>query len=207
MAAETATAPPRSDVTTTAGNSRPDDRGLTRVAWGGIALVLVLQAAVVGWYTAHSWFYVDDFLFLRQAKDYELGGAFLRLPLFEHFSPFHRVADWLFMQAGTPSWPLAAAVLVILTFGCSLAFVYLLTAVTTRTGLVVGATAVYSLSLFFIRTSLFWTAGVHLLGLTLFSMLAFGGYVRWHRRRALRSLVLSIVGLALALLTLSLIHI
>jgi len=180
---------------------RVTDQPLARPAYVGIGVVAALQALVIGWYASKSWFFVDDFLFLRQGKDASLNLDYLRLSLFEHFSPVHRLYDWLFVRAGEPSWTLAAVVLVALTVACTLAFAYLLTGITRRTPMIVGATAVYALSLFFIRTSPWWTAGMHLLSVTLFSMLAIGGYLRWYEHRRRRSLVLSVVALALALMT------
>jgi hypothetical protein len=174
---------------------------LARGAYVGVAVVALLQAMVIGWYASKSWFFVDDFLFLRQGKDSPLSLDYLRLALFEHFSPVHRLYDWLFVRVGEPNWTLAAVVLVALTVACTLAFAYLLTGVTRRTSMIVGATAVYALSLFFVRTSPWWTAGMHLMSVTLFSMLTLGGYIRWHERRRRRSLVLSVVALALALMT------
>ncbi len=175
--------------------------GLPVGVYAGIAAVAAVQATVIGWYAAHSWFYVDDFIFLRQAKDDGLGASFLRLSLFEHFSPVHRLADWLFIRAAGPSWPVAATILVTLTVACTLAFAYLLSALTRSPGLIVVLTGVYAFSLFFVRTSLWWTAGIHILLVTLFSMLTLGAYVRWYERRSMPSFAVSVGAMALALVT------
>lgn len=193
----------RTGAEATSAPRRPCDRvpRLDRSTYAGIALVAAIQAAVISWYAAHNWFFVDDFIFLRQAKDDGLTISFLRMPLFEHFSPVHRIADWLLIHLAGPSWPVAAAVLVALTVGCTIGFAYLVLSVTRESSVVVLTTAFYALSLFFIRTSIWWTAGVHILCVTLFSIVALGGYARWHSRRSVPSLVLSLVAFELALLS------
>ena len=179
----------------------PARGALARSVYVGVAFVVAIQASVVGWFAGHSWFFTDDFLFLRQAKDSKLSLSFLRLALFEHFSPVHRIMDKVLIRGFGPSWPIAAVVLVALTVACTLAFAYFVSSITVDSKIIVGTTGVYALSLFFIRTSIWWTAGVHLLAVTLFSLLTLGGYVRWHSRRSVASLVLSVCSLAMALLT------
>jgi hypothetical protein len=176
-------------------------RRLGRSTYLGLLGVFALQGGVIGWYVGHNWFLVDDFVFLIQARVNSLTYDYLRIPLYEHFSPVHRLADWLLVHGTGPSWPVAAVVLVTLSIACSAAFAYLVSSITRRPSIIVGTTAVYAISLFFIRTGIWWTAGIHLMFVTLFSMLAIGGYVRWHSRRSKSSLVLSICALALALLT------
>ena len=56
----------------------------------GIVPILLAQAVLVGWYIYRSWFFVDDFLFLKQGRDSNLSWRYLSAPLFEHFSPVHR---------------------------------------------------------------------------------------------------------------------
>jgi hypothetical protein len=175
--------------------------GLGRNTYTAVGVVLVLQGTVIGWFAAHSWFFVDDFLFLRQARDSNLTFAYVRLPLFEHFSPVHRLLDWLLVVGARPSWPVAVVILVGIALACSTAFAYAVSGITRNRRVIVCTTAVYALSLFFVRTAIWWTAGIHLMLLTFFSLLTLGGYARWHYRRTVRSLILSYVALTLALLT------
>jgi len=55
----------------------------------GVALgvSVLLQVAVAAALTSYSFFFVDDFLFMGQARSQPFDLTYLRETLFEHFSP------------------------------------------------------------------------------------------------------------------------
>jgi hypothetical protein len=169
--------------------------------WRWVAAVCGMQFVVLGWFIRRGWFFVDDFLFFDQARSPGSAGTFLRRSLFEHFSPVHRASDYLFLHTFGMSWTAAAVVLLALAAACTAAFAHLASGLIADRRVVVGAAAVYGLSLFFARVASWWTGGTHLLLLTLFSLVAFDGHVRWVRTRAAAPLVCSLVAYCLALLT------
>src|SRR5438477_998296 len=121
--------PVGSALASPAAGARPRDsreiaaptRPVTRVP-PGLLVVLGVQGVAVGWFVAHSWFFGDDFLFLAQGRDSRLTLSYLRLPMFDHFSPVLRFAEWILAHSGGLSWAEAASVLVVLTVSCTGAF-------------------------------------------------------------------------------------
>ena len=172
-----------------------------RTPWASVAAIAGLQAVLFGWFTRKGWFWIDDFLFLSEARRAGAPWSFLRRPLYEHFSPVHRVFDFALVHLSGMSWIAAEAVLLTLALACTCAFAHLAAGMFCSSRVVVFATVAYALSLFVARAMTWWTGGVHILSLTLFSLLAFDGYVRWVRHRGSAALWLSVGAYALALLT------
>ena len=170
-------------------------------AWPWLVTILIAQAVLVGRFVWNGWFFSDDFLFLRQGLDEPLSVEYLRLGLFEHFSPVHRFIDWAFIRSVGLSWPAAAGLLVLLAAACTLSFFYMTSPIVRDGRIVLAATALYSVSLFFVRNAVWWTGGIHLMLVTIFTLLCIGGFARWLTAKNPVSLALSIVALAVALLT------
>jgi hypothetical protein len=72
-------------------------------------LSIALQVASAAIVTSYTYFFVDDFLFLRQAQLEHFGQLYLREPLFEHFSPVSRVLDSVVVNLDPAGWTLAHA--------------------------------------------------------------------------------------------------
>lgn len=162
-----------------------------------VALV-VAQVALLSLLTREGWFFVDDFLFLAQAREEQFSLDFLRLPLFEHFSPLHRVFDFALIRGFGLNWTVAHLVLLALAAACIGAFAALALSLFSRQ-LAFGLTAAYGTSVAFVRNIDWWTAGVHLFLLTAFSLLTILGFVRWYERRDGRWMAMSLIAYSLAL--------
>ena len=172
-----------------------------RRLWRGVAMVCALQVATLGWFLRVGWFFVDDFLFFSDARSPGPIWPFLRKPLFEHFSPVHRLVDLIFFRLFGLSWLAAALVLLALAVACTIAFARLAAALIADTAIVIAVTALYAMSLFFARNVNWWTGGTHLFLLTLASLISFDGFVRWVQSRRVSNLVVALAGYAFALLT------
>jgi len=169
--------------------------------WLWLCGILVLQAVLVGRYVRDSWFFVDDFLFLRQGLDEPLSLDYLRLGLFEHFSPVHRFVDWAFIRTAGLNWTVAASVLMLLVAGCTLSFFYLTSAIISDRRRVLVVTGLYAVSLFFVRNAVWWTGGIHLMFVTIATLVCLGGFARWLIDRSPFNLAISVAALTFALLT------
>lgn len=169
--------------------------------WLWLSGILLLQAVLVGRYVRNSWFFVDDFLFLRQGLDEPLSLDYLRLGLFEHFSPVHRFVDWAFIRTAGLNWTAAATVLMVLAAGCTLSFFYLTTSIVKDRPSALIVTGLYAVSLFFVRNAVWWTGGIHLMLVTISTLICLGGFARWLTGRRPRNLAISVGALAFALMT------
>ena len=70
-------------------------------AWG---VSLVAQVACAALATGYTFFFVDDFLFMAQARTQPFDLTYLRESLFEHFSPVSRLLDSLLVTVAPGSF-------------------------------------------------------------------------------------------------------
>ena len=165
------------------------------------AVLVLAQVALLSALTHRSWFFADDFYFLAVGRETGLSLHYLRLPLFEHFSPVHRLLDFAFVRTFGLSWPAAHVVLLILAGACISMFALVASALLSSRRWAFVLTAVYGASLSFVRNVAWWTGGTHLLLLTLFTLVTILGYVRWREEDGHRWAAVSLAAYALALLT------
>ena len=163
--------------------------------------LVLAQVTLLSILTHRSWFYVDDFLFLAQGREKRFSISFLRLPLFEHFSPLHRIFDYVLVRSVGLDWSAAHLVLLSLAAACIVAFALVVRSLFASPTLALGLTGAYGASLVFVRNIAWWTGGIHLFLLTVFSLLTILGYVRWHDSGSGRWMVFSLAAYSLALLS------
>ena len=166
-----------------------------------IGSLITLQLALLSLLTHESWFFVDDFLFLGQARTNPFSLGFLRLGLFEHFSPIHRVIDYAFIRAFGLNWATAHIILLGFVASCAIAFAALANALFSSRRVTIAVVALYGNSLFFVRNVAWWTGGIHLFALTLASLLTLLGFVRWHQTASTRWIAFSFLAYTVALLS------
>jgi hypothetical protein len=162
--------------------------------------LVVAQIVTLSVLTHRSWFFVDDFLFLAQGREKRWSLSFLRLPLFEHFSPVHRVLDLAFVRLFGLDWLAAHVILLALAASCIVAFALVARALLASRALALGLTAAYGTSLVFVRNVAWWTGGIHLFTATAFSLLTVLGYIRWFDTGERRWAAFSLAAYGLALL-------
>jgi hypothetical protein len=138
----------------------------------------VASAAIL---TSYTYFFVDDFIFLRQAQTVPFGLTYLRLPLFEHFSPISRFLDKVLVTVAPGSFAFAHAMQLAL-YGTTLVVVaLLLSEILGNSWRAFLLTIAFGQSLFLMRLLNWWTATANILPSTAFTALALLGYLRWRR--------------------------
>lgn len=179
--------------------------------WLVPAVVATVSAEVVAlWhFTASAWFFFDDFLYFRQAEKAGLSPGYLlrSFPYNGHFSPVHRLADWVLTHYFPLSWTFAQD-LMLAFYAASVLALYLVLARLGRPGLgALAISAVYATSIVHADLLSWWSSGIHRLPSVLFSLvciLAWLAYRRGHRpwwlAASLGALVLALSSYEMAVL-------
>jgi len=161
---------------------------------------VVLQVVCAAVLTKFTFFFVDDFEFLSQARAQSFSLAYLREGLYEHFSPISRLLDKLLVVVAPGSWALAHGIELALYAGALLAFAMVMRAILGNSWLAFAFTVVFGQSIFLIRLLYWWTATANILPASLFMLLALWGYLRWRETGSRMVLAASFVAYAMALL-------
>jgi hypothetical protein len=164
------------------------------------AACVAAQVAVAALLTSYTYFFFDDFLFLRQAQTQGFGRGYLAEGLFQHFSPITRVLNKAIVKIDPGSFAFAHAVQLAL-YACAItAFAFVVRTILGRTWLAFGLTVVFGQSVFLLRLLNWWTATANLLPATIGMLVALGCYLRWQRGGSRRWLIGSLIAFAGALL-------
>jgi hypothetical protein len=160
----------------------------------------VLQTVSAAALTGYTFFFVDDFLFLGQARTQPFDLTYLREGLFEHFSPISRVLDRVLVEVAPGSFLLAHCVELALYAAALLAFALVVRAILGNGWPAFAFTIVFGQSIFLVRLLNWWTATANILPATVCSLLALWCYLRWRQNGSGRLLAGSFAAFALALL-------
>lgn len=168
-----------------------------RWLWLGSILLQVLCAAAL---TSYTFFFLDDWYFIAQARLIPFSLSYLRLGLFEHFSPISRLLDKLLVYNSTGDFTLAHS-LELLMYGAAIAaFAFVVRTILGNRWSAFALTILFGQSLFLLRLLNWWTATANILPATIFGLIAFGAYLHWQRAHAPRWLVASLAAFFLSLL-------
>jgi hypothetical protein len=162
--------------------------------------MLAGQIAAAAAATAYTFFFLDDVLFLGQARTSALSVGYLREQLFEHFSPVSRLLDTLLVSVAPGSFALAHAVELALYGAALLAFAFVVRTILGNGWRAFALTVAFGQSVFLFRLLNWWTATANILPSTALMLVALGCYLRWRERRSRAMLAASLVAYALALL-------
>lgn len=162
-----------------------------------VTLSVVVMAVV----TSDTYFFADDFYLLRLAQEKPYSLAYLRQPIYEHFSPVLHTWAAILARWFDGNFTVARLMALLLFAGCVFALNRLLAELFGSTWLSVGLTLVYGLSLFSGRILEWWTTSAHILSCTLLSILTIFFFVRFLRLHNRRWLVASVVTYAACTLT------
>lgn len=157
--------------------------------WGVAVVAQVLAAAAL---TRSAFFFLDDYVFLNQARQQSFGVRYLRGALYEHFSPISRLLDKLLVVVAPGSFVFTHCVELALYAGALLAFIVLIRTILGNSWGAFAFTVLFGQSVFLIRLLFWWTATANILPATVFSLLAIACYVGWRQRRS-RALALGSV--------------
>ena len=165
--------------------------------WGVSLVAQVLSAAAL---TGYTFFFVDDFLFLEQARTRAFSLDYLRAPLFEHFSAISRLLDKLLVVLAPGSFLLAHCFELAMYLGALIAFAMVIRTILGNTWSAFTLTVVFGQSIFLMRLLNWWTATANILPASIFTLLALWCYLRWRETRSWKLLAGSFAAFALALL-------
>ncbi|HEY0409466.1 MAG TPA: hypothetical protein VGE42_04290, partial [Candidatus Dormibacteraeota bacterium] len=176
---------------------RPPHAAPPRWAWpAGLAGVLLAMA----WYSRGGFFFWDDFIYLEQARYSPFSLTYLRLGIFDHFSPVMRTFTYLAVHGFSSSWPLARLLMLGLLAAAVLAFAVLARALFGTGWMALLLTVAFGQSLFVLRLLQWWSSSAQILAGQALLVLTLLGYVRYRAAGRRRDLVLSLVAYCLALL-------
>lgn len=164
-----------------------------------VVLVAGLVVAWVGIFTSSSHFFLDDYIYFREAQRQGLSVGFLLQPLNVHIAPGHRLADWALATFA----PLRFGVAQVLLLACLFASVLVLHQVLARIwrpGMATLAlSAWYGTSIVHVGVVQWWSAGWQSLPSGLLSLVCILLWLQFKHTGSRRALALSVMSLAAAL--------
>ena len=166
-----------------------------------VLAVLAVSLASAAWFTRSFYYFQDDFIFIRQAQTSSLSFTYLRDPLFQHFSPVSRLADyglahWFDSSVG------AAHIIALVIFAVSvLAFSWTITELIGYRWWRHLLTLAFAESLALLHLLGWWTATANLLPATLFGLLTIAAFLRYRRLGHRKWYAISLLSYALSLCT------
>ncbi len=165
--------------------------------WPVSIALQVISAAVL---TSYTYFFVDDFVFLQEARTHAFSLSYLRAPLFEHFSPITRLLNKVLVHVAPGSFDLAHGVQLALYAVVLFAFALLMWTILGNSWSAFAFTVAFGQSLFLIRLLNWWTATANILPSTIFLLVGIVGYLRWRKARSRWWLGVSLAAFAASLL-------
>jgi hypothetical protein len=163
--------------------------------------VLAVILASAAWFTRTFYYFQDDFIFIRQAQTSGLSLAYLRDSLFQHFSPFSRLADYVLAHWFHSSVSMAHTMELILLAASVLSFSWAIAELVGphwwRHLLTLG----FGESLALLHLLGWWTAAANILPATMFGLLTIAGFLRYRGLGNRKWAVVSLLSYGLSLVT------
>jgi hypothetical protein len=146
-----------------------------------------------------SFFTTDDHVFFAQARELPLDGHFLTEPIYDHFSPWHRLLDHVVSATTDQGWWLAL-IISLLWFAIALfAFAALVRRLVGAHPAGLAAVVLFALSPVFVQSVQWWALSAQLFPQVIFTVATLVAALEWQATRRPLYLVLVWVGYALAL--------
>jgi len=165
-------------------------------------VMIVAQLCFRAWAVYPSWFFADDYVLLRDAREHERPGLGYLFTAFDiHFMPIGRALAWMTAHAGTASWGVAATLTLILQFAASASFLYMLWVLFGNHWGNLALLAFYLTSSMSIPALMWWSVTITQLPLQTAYFVAVGAWVHYLRSGAIVPLAVTAGGVALGLLT------
>jgi len=150
--------------------------------------------------TRGSYFTTDDHVFFAQALEQPFGLHFLTEPIYDHFSPWHRLQDHLIVSVTHQGWWLALTISLLWHAACVAAFTLVVRSIVGRHPAGTLVCIVFALSPVFVRSAQWWALAAQMLPQLCFTLLATWAALRWAQTRRALWVGLSLVFFALALM-------
>ena len=138
------------------------DRLDARAVIVSAATLLTMARAIRGWAIYPSWFFLDDYNLLHDARDRPLGPAYLFEAYNGHFMPAGRLVAWVVQTSGPVNWTLAATVTLVLQLLASAAAWWMLTTLFGMRWSVLAPFALYLYSALTFPAVMWWAAALNL---------------------------------------------
>lgn len=177
--------------------------GAQRTLWVEIiptATIIALSVSSVAWFTRKNYFFQDDFVFIRQAQQKTLSLSYLRLDLFQHFSPFSRMGDYLLAHHLRASYDWARFLILVMVALAVISFAWSIRTLVSRLWCL-ASTLLFGQSLALLHLAGWWTAALNILPATILGAGVIGAYVRYRQGQGAHFGVLVVVLFALSLVT------
>ena len=160
-------------------------QGLSRVQLisSAAGIMIGLQVALRAWVSLGSWFYSDDFIFLRDASTHRLTWDFLFTPHDSHLMPLGVFITWIVAHAGAFNWALAAIITIMLQAAASGACYFMLRKLFGATWLLLVPLGFYLFSTMSLDGFVWWAAALNVMPLHIAFFLAVAWEVDFLRYR------------------------
>jgi hypothetical protein len=160
----------------------------------------VLVVGVAMWFfTRHSYFFSDDFLYLQLAEHSSLTMDYLRRANFGHFAPVTSLMYWVEQHLAPLNFRLAHLFAAAVFAACVACLAAIVRRVAGQHPLAYAAVAWWGLSIFTLRVLVWWGASIHIYLSLLFTLLSVLFFVRWVQDHRQSDRWLSVAAFAAAL--------
>lgn len=161
--------------------------------------MVLAQLVFRGWAVSGSWFYGDDYEYLRVAEHEPLNLGYLVMPHGGHLLPMTRLtAGWLARSGETLNWPLAATSILLLQACASLTALWMFVTLFGRRWAILAPLGLYLTSAITIPAMIWWAAALNQLGHQAGLFLAVAAWIRYERSREHRWAALVLVAVSLS---------
>lgn len=171
-----------------------------RLVIGAGVLMILAQLVFRAWALYPSWFYLDDYNLLLEARGQRLDLEYLLAPYNSHLMPGGRLLAWLVADSGQLNWALAATLTLFVQALASVAALWMLTTLFGVRWATLAPLALYLSSAMTVPATMWWTAGVNQIPLQLAFFLSVGAWVHYLRSRRVGWLLATVCALVLGLL-------
>ena len=162
--------------------------------------VVVVPVVSVGYFTSTSGFYWDDLINFREAQLRGLSLSYVLEPTSAHLAPGHRFGDWVIQEFFPMNFRVAQGLMLAGLAATLVAFHRLVAQLFGPGPGPLLLTLVFGASTVHVGTLNWWASGLDRLPATFLTFVSLLGYLRFFRTGSRRSLALSVVAMAVALL-------
>jgi hypothetical protein len=166
---------------------------------GAAALMILAATAFNSWALFNSWFYGDDYVLLVRADQGRLGLDYLLEPHDARLLPGTRLIAWA-VRAAEMSWPLAAAITLVLKAAAAAAAAWMLFRLFGSRWAALAPLALYLTTATTVAAMMWWTASLNQTPVQISFFVAVGAWVEYLRTRRFRWLSVTVVALVFGLL-------
>ena len=172
-----------------------------RLVWGAAALLISVQLGFRAWALYPSWFFVDDYRLMLDARSSDRPNLqYLVSPFDSQFMPGGRLIAWIVTAAGPTNWTLAASLTLLLQLLASCACFWMLTTLFGERFSILAPMALYLSTAIGMPALMWWAASLNQLPMQIAFFLSVGFAVKYLREKRAAWLVgaAASIGLGLA---------